>query len=335
MATGFKQATVRAADVPATQTDFPVYVDLARMGITLLSEASSVRVYSDFAKTVELAREIVSLSEMHVKVSSLTNTFVIYVDWDDVRADYAVGATFGRNAVWSTYEFVSHLIGTDDSAGNHNLTANGGVTLGGAGGQIGSGTDFDGTNDTATHTGTTLGAKSTFAIQFWANPDSVSSRAGIVMNTNGINAAGDSFGVEMANSLSGELYFRAQLGANFHSLSSGSGTLTTGAWQKITATRSSNVASIYRNGTSAATTSGFGTGTTNNIAMFGIGAFGIGAFLYFNGRIDEVRIPNFNITANWETTEYNNQNAESTFWGTWTNASAPVVTRPDNRMYFI
>ena len=47
MASGFKQATVNAADVPASQTDFPSYVDLSRLGITTLAEAQSVRVYAD------------------------------------------------------------------------------------------------------------------------------------------------------------------------------------------------------------------------------------------------------------------------------------------------
>ena len=62
----FVKATVRAADVLATQTNFPAYVNLTRLGITGLAQAQSVRVYSDVGKTTELAREIVSASEMHV-----------------------------------------------------------------------------------------------------------------------------------------------------------------------------------------------------------------------------------------------------------------------------
>jgi len=109
MASGFKQATVNASDVPATLTNYPAYVALSRLGITTLAEAQSVRCYSDSAKTTELAREIVSVTEMHVKVSSLTSTFVLYVDWDGARADYAATDTYGRNAVWSDYAFVFHF----------------------------------------------------------------------------------------------------------------------------------------------------------------------------------------------------------------------------------
>jgi len=36
--------------------------------------------------------------------------------------------------------------------------------------------------------------------------------------------------------------------------------------------------------------------------------------------VDEFRIMSGIQTDNWTTTEYNNQNAESTFWGTWTDA---------------
>ena len=275
--------------------------------------------------TTELAREIVSFSvsaetgEIHYRYAGTLSSSVdtdIHVYADGSSADYAVGATYGRNAVWSDYEFVSHLIGTTDSAGNHNLTANGGVTLGGAGGQIGDGTDFDGSNDSATHTGTTLGAKGAFAVQFWCNPDTVSTRQGLVRNDNGASFAGSAFGVELRNTTNGVLSFQistTSASSGYTQLNS-SASMTTGAWQKVTATRNSNVASIYRNAVSIGTTSAASTANTNNLANFGIGAFGIGAFLYFNGRMDEVRIPNFNITANWETTEYNNQNSPSTFY---------------------
>src|SRR6056297_2303141 len=116
-----KTATVNASDVAATLTNFPAYVDLSRVGITTLAEAESVRVYSDAAKTTELAREIVSASEMHVLIPSLTTSTQIWVDFDGVRSDYAVGATYGAEAVWSTFEGVWHLQDTTDSTGTRDL----------------------------------------------------------------------------------------------------------------------------------------------------------------------------------------------------------------------
>jgi hypothetical protein len=318
----FKQATVNASLVAATLTDFPSYIDWSRAGISTLAEAQSSRVYADSGKVVEWAREVVSANEGHTKIPSLTTSTTVYVDYDGIRADYAATDTYGRNAVWSDYEVVFHQDSSTDSAGKHNVTANGGVSLGGVSGQLGVGTDFDGTNDSATHTGSTLGAKGAYAIQFWANPDSVTSRVGMVMNTNGVNTAGEAFGVEMRNTNNGDLLLRqstSSVAGGSSGLLTPANTMTTGTWQKITATRNSNNARIFRNAVSVANSTTFNTNPTNNLAMFGFGAFGIGAFLYYNGKMDEVRIANFEITANWETTEYNNQNDESSFWGTWTD----------------
>jgi hypothetical protein len=148
MAAGFKYATVNASDVPATQTNFPAYVDLSRLGITTLAEAQSVRVYAESSKTTEWAREIVSATEMHVKVPSLTSTVEIYVDWDGVRADYAVGDTYGRNAVWSDYAAVYHMdsLTTDYSGNSKTLTNTNSVAN--ATGKIGQAADFGTSNTT-------------------------------------------------------------------------------------------------------------------------------------------------------------------------------------------
>jgi uncharacterized membrane protein len=49
----------------------------------------------------------------------------IYVDWDGVRSDYAVSATYGRNAVWVDLALVNHFeTATTDSSGNNTGTVN-------------------------------------------------------------------------------------------------------------------------------------------------------------------------------------------------------------------
>lgn len=312
--------TVVAAKVAGSETNFPVLITpsvIAGFGSISLADAQSSRIYADVTKLVEQAREVVAADEIHTKVAALTTLSECYFDYDGIRSDYSAGDTYGRNAVWSSYECVYHNNNTTDSAGNHTLTANGGVTLGGASGKIDVGTDFDGTNDSATHTGSSLGAKTAYSIQFWANPDSVTARAGMVMNTDGNSFATDSFGIEMRNATNGDLLLRNSTtsGAGGYSqLYAPTGTMVASVWQKITATRNAANAAIYKNGSSVATSSSFTTSATNNIAMFGFGAFGIGAFLYYNGKMDEVRIANFQIVANWETTEYNNQNDNAAFW---------------------
>jgi len=41
---------------------------------------------------------------------------------------------------------------------------------------------------------------------------------------------------------------------------------------------------------------------------------------------DEYRLRNGTLSANWITTEYNNQSDESGFWGTWTTVSGGAPT---------
>ena len=276
--------------------------------------------------TTELAREIVTFSvtdetgEIHYKYSGTLSSSVdtaIHVYADGSSSDYAVGATYGRNAVWSaSYAQVYHMNSTTDSTGNsRNLSAVGGVTLGGVAGEIGKATDFDGSNDSARYTSASLGAKTALSIQFWANPDSTSSRSGVVMNTDGQSFATDSWGIEMRSG--GLVRFRLSTSASdsgYSSFDSPSGALVTGAWNQITLTRNAGDGTFFKNGASLSTTSGLETGSTNNLDKFGIGSFGTGDFLYFNGKIDEVRIVDTDLSANYITAEYNNQNSYSTFY---------------------
>jgi len=170
MASFFKTATVQTGKVSGTHSNFPVYVDLSRVGVTTISEANSIRVYTDLAKTNEIAREIVSVSEMHCKVPTLSSTTTLYIDVDDVRSDYAVGATYGRNAVWSDYEFVfvTHNGGDTDSSGNRTTIKGGGVSAGSASSNIGSATDFNGTTHYILFGDIDV---VDYTVQVWANAD--------------------------------------------------------------------------------------------------------------------------------------------------------------------
>jgi len=329
MAAGFKKATVRSGDVPATQTNFPSYVDLDRLGITTLAEAQSVRVYADSGKTTEWAREIVSVTEMHVKVPSLTSTVEIFVDWDGVRSDYGVTTTYGRNNVWSDYVAVYHLDedvnnttdGYADSTGTNPGT---GVSMSesSVSGKLnGKSASFNGSNDyIAAANSTSLNAPNTnnaVTISTWLKSDSVSQGTfyalakasdqyafifDFVANTYEFwgDSAGARFNIGTSTDVTNWLYLSASFnGATDAALANFNGT--------------SN--SYTRTGSLAAT----------NTGEFLMGATKSGAGLntptqFFGGSLDEVRVRSDAVSAAWMTTEYNNQNAESTFWGTWTDA---------------
>lgn len=324
MAAGFKQATVNASDVPATQTNFPVYVDIDRMGVTTQAEADSIRVYSDSGKTTELAREIVSDAEMWVKVPSLTSSFTIYVDWDGTSSDYAVTDTYGRNNVWSNYMIVSHDAGTTNSTGGASGTANGGVTVGGATGHIGSATDFDGSNDTISFADASYSAdESTSNMSFsaWVQADTIpGTTTGIFSRFN----AGTDYiwflGAKSSNSTASATVVTSGGNTNCEYVT-GDTLETDGSWNFV-ALNFDGTGTLYIDAGLVVTGSTI-NGTTSNVnSDIYIGDIPRYTNAEFDGAISEVRHTNTALDGNWITTEWNNQQGESTFWGTWSDVSA-------------
>jgi hypothetical protein len=346
MAAGFKQATVDASKVAATLTNYPAFVDLSRIGVTTQAEADSVRVYSNASKTTELAREIVSVKEMHVKISSLTTTTVIYVDYDGSRADYSVTDTYGRNAVWSDYYAVYHFQGAAgaagkvaDSTGNsRNLTENtspsaitGKLTSDTSGGY-----DFDGlAGSTSSNSYDWLDrpgsdvlsdiGSSAFTFSCWWNPD---------INT---TAAFPQINMEV-NGAAGRPYSRVYYESDYkpwggvETSAAGSNdiqstvTISTGNWYYMAYGRSSsNYPFQFTNGTLVTSSSTESGAFSTTGAPFYINrryntSYG-SARRYGDGKMDEVRLRMSYLDENWMDTEYNNQNDEATFWGTWTDVS--------------
>ena len=319
MAAGFKQATVNASDVPATQTDFPTYVDLARLGITTLAEAQSVRVYADSAKTIEWAREIVSVTEMHFLVPSFTSTTEPFVDWDGVRADYAVGATYGRNAVWSnSYDRVYHFQeavnnsagGYIDSTGNGNAT---GVSMSLTevqGKLAGNAQDFDGSADYIDTDYQPAGTVWTWSA--WFNHDDTSGYENIM------SLPGATFELFLQDTTSRLEHWSANQSIPnaplFHQT-----TPTNAVWNYGVSIREGNSITdgykLYLNAIvgSDPANSGIFSGASADLWIGGRQSVP----QYYDGKLDEVRVATAARSANWITTEYNNQNDEATFWGTW------------------
>jgi len=323
MAAGFKTATVRSGDVPATQTDFPTYVDLDRLGITTLAEAESVRVYADSAKTTEWAREIVSLTEMHVKVPSLTSSTEIFVDWDGVRADYAVTDTFGRNAVWTGDRAVYHLNNVNDSTSNaYNLTNNGTAVFNAA--KISDGVDFGTANTTKSLEVTNdLGITGgNITLSGWVKLNTEISTATYPLMIQGDSGTHVNYDIVYAlRNGNQQLIFnrQRQLISNnqiFHIV-----TLGTANWNYVALTYDGTTMRAYLNGVQVGTLTTSGNGGGAAIDRFILGADkGQSSIDEASTTQDETRVSSTVKTANWLLTEYNNQNDEATFWGTWTDA---------------
>ena len=314
MAAGFKTATVRAADVPSTQTDFPSYVDLDRLGITTLAEAQSVRVYADSAKTTEWAREIVSVTEMHVKVPSLTSTVSMFVDWDGVRSDYAVTATYGSIAVWVDYLIVTHGNNNTDSAGNYDST---GMTLGGETGKIGTASYFDNSSQFIYSNDAELTEikNRSISMTMWVKNMRTTSgaEAQLFGNYPGNGPSPNQF-FGMWVTSSGIPYVAMRRDDGAQTIISDDGlSVNTSTWQKLTFVKDGLDFRFFQNGTQVGSDVSFSTeGNTRN--DFKLGG-GVSINNRFNtGYFEEVRYRDSLVTENWITTEYNNQNANGSFW---------------------
>ena len=340
MAAGFKKATVRAADVPSTQTDFPSYVDLDRLGITTLAEAQSVRVYADSAKTTEWAREIVSVTEMHVKVPSLTSTVSMFVDWDGVRSDYAVTATYGAQNVWSEYLAVLHLgeaannttDGYLDSTGNGYDGTGNSMSLSAPSGKLsGRAQSFDGSADYIKLTdGVIAATQATSTVSVWFKTTFETKVGGVAMYAERAATGLNIYKLDYGDDDSPRepfLTWRNDAGTLRFIKPAATTSYNDDVWHHQAVVINGNAINLYINSSNQASGSLSTKSFTNSGLESRIGGDKASTTANWDGELDEFRIASVARSANWITTEYNNQNAESTFWGTWTDVStATTVT---------
>jgi hypothetical protein len=314
-----KTATVASAKVSGSHSNFPVYIDLSRVKGSAMTqaEADSVRIYTDSAKTTEIAREIVSVSECHAKIPSLTTTTQLWVDYDGVRSDYATTDTYGRNAVWSDYEAVLHLNDANSSTGSNNFTNTGSTPFGSA--KIGNGAQFNRTNNRrigVTSNNLNLSWSNSYTWSFWINVNSFANTAYLFDH---ISNSGAQRRLIIYNN-GGASAFRFFWSGN----EIASSTVSTSTWYKITAVKDGTTMRQYIDSTALSTTTLSTINYNSNQACLGaaVDGFTVNA----NATIDETRYRVGALSADWITTEYNNQDDEASFWPTWTDAGgAPVA----------
>ena len=124
---------------------------------------------------------------------------------------------------------------------------------------------------------------------------------------------------------SGQLYCRFSASAAVLYDGTGSHTLSTGTWYYLAVTYNSSAGMVgYVNAASDNTVAANGNIVTQNVA-FDVGRQRSTASRYFNGVIDEVRIASVARSADWVTTEYNNQSAPGTFETLGTEVSLAVA----------
>jgi hypothetical protein len=276
----------------------------------------------------------IQTGEVWIKVPSLSSSAdtVLQVHVDGSSSDYAVTDLFGRNEVWSDYEFVSHDGGGTDSSGTLSLTANGGVTSGDTTGQIGAATNYDGANDYFTGAISSPGA-SDYTMQSWVSPDD-SATFNPYFNVGQRDGAKPSIGIDLASS--GGFNFFVQdnsSGAQFDIITGGSYSGGS-SWYKHDGTldKDGNL-TVYKDGSSVQSQAV----TSNSDGSIVVTDVWIGnrwnLSTYFDGQLDELRIIKAALSANWITTEYANQSDPGTFYAA-TDPSAGGGTNYDVSVTF-
>lgn len=285
---------------------------ITNVGTLTTAEANSVRFYTDEAKTTEIAREVVSADEIHVKVPSVTSTTDIWMDWDGVRSDYAATDTYGRNAVWSDYRQVYHLSNANDStSAGINLTTSSGSPAYVAG-KIGEAIDgtSNNTNKWITTTnsnwdGNELGNGIIF--QCWAYFYDFNPTVEWFWGT--ISTGGTRWNVRFRKDSPDK--FLAQYNGSFPFPAGFSAT----TWYHIVLQKEGSNVVVYQNGSSVASVAYATGGTTAGGAQTTVlEESGAGGSTPADAMVDEVRIRYGTHSTDWISTEYQNQNDNGAFW---------------------
>ena len=304
--------TPDTGQVSGTNTNMPLVVipsDITNFPSLTSAEAESIRFYSDASLSTELPREVVSADEIHVKVSSVSSSTEIWADYDGIRSDYAVTATYGAENVWSDFAFVSHDGGGGtDSSGNATTTAQGGVTSGGVAGKIGNATDYDGGDDFFKLSGLTFATAGT--ISAWVKPAAIANYDIIAhLGSDG----SDRFIVQISSDGANTIRIYNNINGRGQTIQSGSAAFANGTYSLAHVSLDGSNVLIHFDGVQDQNVSSGNNFSQISPVSTGVGASYAGSNLW-DGDINEFRIANVALTGDWRTTEYNNQNDNAAFW---------------------
>jgi hypothetical protein len=334
--------TVNSAQVPSTQTDFPVYVKLSDLPAGFFthvrSDGGDIRVTKSDG-TTELPREVVTITtgsstgELWFKADSIANATYFYIYYGNASAtEPAANATYGSQNVWTnSFKAVYHL--QQDPSGNgansildstsnaYHLTPSG-TPANGTGKLSGNAITFGGVDEQLKDTD-----------QVWANADNEITYSAWVNEASADGAQNStifryvSSGNERASAhipwgnitywdfgtcctdgrVNGDYTPYDDKYSLVHLVSNGS-------TNKI----------IYIDGASRYSNMSLADNPSVDLTGFVIGS-GVDAEWY-KGTVDEVRVATTTRTADWVTTEYNNQNSTTGFYTASTEeAGAPTV----------
>lgn len=329
---GYRKAiTVNSGQVPSTQTNFPVLVNLASdagLAAHALSTGYDILFTSgDGISKIPYERELFTKSTgalvAWVNVPSVSAGTVIYLYYGNPGAtdQQAAASVWDANykGVWHMKEATGSNLADASSTGWTETQVASPVQTPG---QIGGSLNFNGTTQYATHVNGASPFRYSGAItySFWANMPS-----GGGGNVMGVDCSGGQGygGVSLYLTSLGFTWTPTTPGTD-DGINSSALSLTAGQWAHIVVTIdfSGQTKHFYVNGSEVSTS--FSPSTPSNwnpsTSYSGtlndeIGSRTINATRgYFKGTLDEVRVSNIIRSADWVKTEFNNQSSPTTFY---------------------
>jgi hypothetical protein len=220
---------------------------------------------------------------------------------------YAETDTYGSRAVWADYAGVYHLKDVNDSAGTADLTNNGTCVF--AAGKVGNGVDLELSEAAQYLSGSALISSGNFTMSAWVKPESIANWSavfgqgifdGVYSNYVMMYTGGKSYSFIYQNGYTNSLASPATVNPS------------NGTWYYVTQVYTGSKIQLFWNGTNVVNDN-WSIGY-NSPGTFRIGRGPESGYpWWFDGMVDEVRMTSQVRTADWLTTEYNNQNAPATF----------------------
>ncbi len=323
----YSPISINSAQVPSTQTDFPVLVSqtdarfktIGNSGHVANASGFDIRPYTDSTLNTpitgyELERYNASTGEvvMWVKVSSLSSSTTPFVLG---YGDASLTTDGSSTTTWSnSFLGVYHLkdgttLSVNSSTGSNNGTNNGATA---AAGTIDGGAGFVSASSQYIDLGTGM-APTLITMSAWVKATSFPNAYNSVITR--FASGGTSYSAMLVKSTGKLAFFCDATSGDVSYDGTGSHTLSTATWTYLVLTyeQSSNIGlKGYVNAAQDGTTANSNFLTTTS-ATTDIGKDPINAGRFWNGVLDEVRVASVARSANWITTEYNNQNAPGTF----------------------
>lgn len=225
----------------------------------------------------------------------------------------AVVTDQSSTATWSAYRAVWHFQNNsfaDATANAYNGTNNG--TTNQANARINNGRALNGTQWIELSGFPNLNTN--FAISAWINTANRGT-AGQRILCDDVNNSGG-YGFSLGDGGTGILRFYSRGSTNVILDSPGNAIAANNTWYHVVAVAdvSNNIRRLFVNGVQVSTVASVGWGTDAGNASIGGETAAGETTNRFNGRLDEVRVSNSALSADWIATEYNNQNSPATFY---------------------